>query len=329
MRHIEPLETRRLLAAFTASSVAELVNDINAANVAGGANSITLMAGSAFSLAMANNEVDGPTGLPVIAAGDDLTINGNGDVIQRSTKRGTPAVRLCDVADGGALTLNSLTLSGGLIAGSGSGGGIFNAGTLNLNGVTLQSCIVRLLASALTSSPAAGGGICSYFGVLSITNSIIRDNQALGLNGSVSDSGFGSSPGGPAEGGGVYVFEGTAAVTNTTFYSNLARGGDGVSGGNQQPATQGGDGLGGAIYASGAALTLRGTSITGNAATGGTGGTTSKKAVVQSANGAGRGGGLYVAPASVVSLDSFTQANTKNNTASTSDNDIFGSFSIL
>ena len=42
MRPVEHLEARRLLASFTASSVTELIADINAANAAGGSNTITL-----------------------------------------------------------------------------------------------------------------------------------------------------------------------------------------------------------------------------------------------------------------------------------------------
>jgi hypothetical protein len=34
----------------------------------------------------------GATGLPVIAANDNLTIIGNGDLIERSAAKGTPAV---------------------------------------------------------------------------------------------------------------------------------------------------------------------------------------------------------------------------------------------
>src|ERR1043165_6063414 len=100
MQHIEQLETRRLLASFTASSVAELIADINTANAAGGSNTITLAAGSTFKLASVDNNADGANGLPLIAAGDTLTIFGNGATIQRNTSRGPPAFRLFDVAAG-------------------------------------------------------------------------------------------------------------------------------------------------------------------------------------------------------------------------------------
>src|SRR5690349_12682446 len=102
MRNTEQLETRRLLASFTASSIAELVGGINAANAAGGSNTITLKPGAAFTLNAVDNASDfgGGNGLPVVAAGDDLTLFGNGDAIERSAAKGTPAFRLFDVAPG-------------------------------------------------------------------------------------------------------------------------------------------------------------------------------------------------------------------------------------
>jgi hypothetical protein len=46
-------------------------------------------------------------------------------------------------------------------------------------------------------------------------------------------------------------------------------------------------------------------------------------------DGKGQGGGIYISLGASAGLDAFTQANTRTNTASTSDNDIFGSFTIL
>src|SRR5262245_60853942 len=111
---LEQLEDRMVSANFTASNVAALVADINAANLLGGANTITLAPGAIFTLTAADNATDGGNGLPVVAAGDDLTIVGSGDLIERSAAAGTPAFRLLDVAAGAALTLENLTLQGGL-----------------------------------------------------------------------------------------------------------------------------------------------------------------------------------------------------------------------
>jgi len=276
------------------------------------------------------------TGLPVIASADDLTIVGNGGVIQRSTHNGTPAFRLFAVATGGSLTMNNLTLSRGLVSGyAPSGGAILNEGTLSLSGVSIQNSLAQAQvgSSATGGSGAAGGAIFSN-GVLTIAGSTIQNNQALGGNGVL---GIGSSiVGGPALGAGVYISGGSATFTNTTLSSNLARGGDGANGGKVflfganywTPGGQGGDALGGAIYVAGGSLQIRGTTLTANAAQGGIGGT-SPKGLPKGADGVGQGGGIYIAPQASVGLDSFTQAHTTGNTASTSDNDIFGSFTVL
>src|SRR5437879_1172893 len=82
---IEQLEDRTVPSNFTAGTVADLIADINASNTGGGSNTITLVAGTTFTLTAVDNTTDGATGLPVIAANDSLTIVGNGDTIQRST----------------------------------------------------------------------------------------------------------------------------------------------------------------------------------------------------------------------------------------------------
>src|SRR5262249_45553249 len=114
---LEPLEDRTALSNFNAATVADLIAYINAANAAGGANTITLTAptSSPYDLTAVDNTTDGPTGLPVITGGskpDTLTIIGNGDTIERSTiqnrKAGpTPDFRLIDVGSGASLTLDN------------------------------------------------------------------------------------------------------------------------------------------------------------------------------------------------------------------------------
>src|SRR5437899_7102154 len=111
---LEQLEDGTVPSSFTAASVSDLIADINAANAAGGSNTITLVAGTTFTLTAVDNTTDGATGLPVIAANDNLSIVGNGDTIERKASGSTPAFRLLDVAAGAALTLQNLTLQGGL-----------------------------------------------------------------------------------------------------------------------------------------------------------------------------------------------------------------------
>jgi hypothetical protein len=84
---LEHLEDRTLPSSYTAASVSDLIADINAANQAGGANTITLKAGKELTLTAVITTTDGATGLPVIAAGDSLTIIGNGDTLAQHGRR--------------------------------------------------------------------------------------------------------------------------------------------------------------------------------------------------------------------------------------------------
>jgi len=241
------------------------------------------------------------------------------------------------VAAGASLSLNGLTLSGGLaLDGSGQGGGVFSLGNLSLSRVTVQNCTAQ---GASVNGPAFGGGIFSGTAgaVLTVADSTIRGNQALGANGVQITASYMATGGGSAFGGGVYAYGARATLTNVTIDSNVARGGDGATGYSIKffkqplgvPGGAGGSAYGGGIYATATtAVELRGTTVTRNAATGGTGGT-APRGLDKAADGAGYGGGIYVAAPTPVGLDAFTQSHTNSNTASTSDNDIFGSFTVL
>jgi hypothetical protein len=337
-----------LPSAYSAASVADLIADIKAANQHGGSNTITLAPNTPFPLTAVNNTADGATGLPVIKAGNNLTILGNGDTLARSTDPGTPAFRLFDVASGAAVTLTNLTVQNGLAFGAGAaadGGAIYNQGTLVLDGVTVLANTAR--GSDGKSSPirgggqsggpgsdAAGGGIWSN-GSLTLANGTrVQSNHASGGLG-----GDSYGPGGNAFGGGVYVAGGTANVISATLANNTAVGGDGGS-------TDGGGGgaaggaFGGGLYVAGGTVSLGSDTVTGNAATGNgynhdggglyvAGGTVSLSNDTVASNTApyGSGGGLYIATAATVSLDTFTVNHTTNNTAGVSP-DIAGSYTL-
>ena len=68
-------------------------------------------------------------------------------------------------------------------------------------------------------------------------------------------------------------------------------------------------------------LTVLGSTITANQADGGAAG-------AGGSAGLGKGGGLYLTDGGIACLDFFTSVNIFGNTASTSDNDIFGVFTI-
>jgi hypothetical protein len=278
---VEQLEDRTVPSglSYTAKTVSDLIFDINAANQAGGSNTINLAAGVRFTLTDVKDWTDGPTGLPVIAAGDNLTIVGNGDTIERSTAKGTPAFRLFDVAAGASLILQDMTVQGGY-AGPGNGypngsygGGIFSADTLTLSGVTVQNNV------ALSSgADARGGGIYST-GSLTMTGGVIRTNKALGGSNAYLACG-------DAYGGGVYA-SASASLSNVTISGNLALGGS-----NAYLAT-GGDAYGGGVYAS-ASASLSNVTISGNLAQGGDGGVGDRIAGIGWIyDPGGHGGGAY------------------------------------
>jgi hypothetical protein len=339
---LEPLEDRCLPSTYTAATVADLIADIHAANAAGGSNTITLVAGTTFTLSAVDNTTDGATGLPVIAANDNLTIAGNGDTLARSPQSGTPPFRLLDVAVGGALTLTNQTLQGGLAFGGGvsaQGGAIYNQGTLLLNGVTVQNNSAQGSAGqysagqSVGAQSAAGGGIYSS-GALTLQGCTLQSNQAVGGQGA--DTPYGGQWGGDGFGGGLYVAAGTASLSNVSLNSNTAQGGGGGNGldtfnidrGHNvgTPGGNGGNGLGGGLCAAGGTVCLRSTTVTHNTARGGGAGSGGHGAS-NGGPGLGEGGGLYITAAAAVCLDAFTQANVSHNNASTSDSNIHGSYS--
>jgi hypothetical protein len=136
---------------------AALVTAVANANTAAGPDVLNLAAGCTYSLKTPNNYWYGPNGLPAISS--DITIEGNGAVIERSAVQGTPPFRLffvgADPTDpdtlnyvspgAGKLTLKSLTLRGGHAkgedgeaggGGAGMGGAIFSQGQVSLDRVT-------------------------------------------------------------------------------------------------------------------------------------------------------------------------------------------------
>jgi hypothetical protein len=315
---VERLEDRTVLSGFTAASVADLIADINAANATGGANTITLTASTTFTLTSVDSGTDGANGLPAIAAGDDLTIVGSGDTIQRSTANGTPTFRLLAVESGGSLALANLTLQGGVTAsidryGYVAGGAVYSQGSLSLSGVTVQDSLVQ----GVRGLDAEGGGICSR-GALTAQDCIIRGNQAVGSDGA--SEAVGGARGGDALGGGLFVL-GTASLTNVTLSSNTAKGGKGGNPGfyfgGHVKGGSGGAGLGGGLALGiDASVELHGCVVTGNTAASGGGG----------ADGAGEGGGVYIVPLASACLDAFTVAHVTGNKASTSGPNIFGAY---
>ena len=307
---LEALEDRTLLSGGGVSSTAGLIAAIGAANTAGGATTITLKAGVTFDFTSAYKTTK--NALPAIAG--NITIIGNGDTIERT---GSTAFRLFDVSGGGSLTLENLTLQGGLAQGASGqaadGGAIYSAGALTLNGVTVQS------------------------------------NTAQGSSGASGGAGVAGGNGADAFGGGLYVAGGSVTLTNdTTLSGNHAYGGNGGNGGGGAKGTphsgtggaggaggNGGNGTGGGLYVAAGVVTpviLNNVNLNNNSARGGTGGNggfggnggdpangvgnpsigPGGQGGSAGSSGNGTGGGLYVAANSVT----LSLATLNGNTAS-------------
>jgi hypothetical protein len=326
---LERLEDRTVLSGYTASTVADLIADINAANAAGGSNTITLVAGKTFTLTKVDNTTDGATGLPVIAGGDKLTIVGNGDTIERNTASGTKEFRLFDVTDGASLSLSSLTLQGGVGNGGyyddpgGAGGAIICRGNLSLSGVTVRNNLARGSGPGMK---ALGGGIFigGTSGSLTMQDCTVNGNRAIGTDGR-------SSVGGSGLGGGLCVSHWcSASLTNVTLSSNTAQGGRGegtfwVYGPFKGEKTKfyygSGEGVGGGVYVAPnvASAEIHMCTASGNSATGGA-------ANSQGIPGYGSGGGLFLGEFAPVCLDDFTVDHVTGNTASSARPNIDGSY---
>jgi hypothetical protein len=275
---LEALEDRALPSTFYAATASDLIADINAANLQGGANTIVLTATSPYVMTAADNTADGGNVLPVITAGDNLTIltnNGSanpgfGDAIDAG-KNG----RLFDIASGASLTLENVTLqngSGGIVpvVGQGAtskGGAIYNQGTLVLSDVMVQNNTAigwvaeggaiynqgTLVLSQVTVQKntaksylddAAGGAIWSNASLTVENSSVFQVNAAIG--------------GENAFGGAICIAGGTANISGTSFGTWWGGGGNEAQ---VTGSTYPGNAYGGAIYVGGGTVALSGDTV--------------------------------------------------------------------
>ncbi len=144
-----------------------LINAINTVNTDGEASTINLAAG-VYTLGDVNDTTNGPSGLPSITSPITITGTGGGATIIERHPSAVP-FRILHVAGGGDLAIDQLTIRGGDTGGA-SGGGIFNLGTLTLTNSTVSN------NSALGSN-AQGGGIWNG-GLGTVNNSTVSGNSA-------------------------------------------------------------------------------------------------------------------------------------------------------
>ncbi|MER5969060.1 hypothetical protein ABT112_04820 [Streptomyces sp. NPDC002055] len=140
---------------------AQLIAAINAANSGDGAT-LALAAGCAYHL---TTPADGESGLPVIVK--PITLEGNGVTISRDVDA-DEAFRIFTVGAGGELTLEALTVEGGLTTADGGGILVQNDGALTVD------------TSLITGNTAAGdgGGIAvDAGGTAALTNTSVTENS--------------------------------------------------------------------------------------------------------------------------------------------------------
>ena len=152
-------------------------------------------------------------------------------------------------------------------------------------------------------------------GVATVTNSTFDHNVALG--GSNNTAGTAPVIIGTGRGGGMFSeLASTLTASGLTLTNNQAIGGQGA------PGSSAGDGLGGGIYNDGTSkVTVTTSTITQNSATGGAAGSGGTA-------GQGIGGGVYFASGGTACLDAYTVAHIFGNSASTSNPDVFGDYTI-
>ncbi len=227
---------------WNVKSVPDLIAAIHAANQAGGANTIILAGGRTYTLTAVDNTTDSPNGLPVIAA-NNLTIQGNGATIARSTAPGTSAFRLFEVAPTAALTLQNVILANGLVIGApgrdGIGGAILNAAGATLT-VKNSTLVGNQCVGGDGSQSLGGGGLGGAVwnnGIASFDHDIFSGNQ---VTGGATRNPSGKGVGGFAVGGAVKNgTAGTVTVSNCRFTGNKA-----IGGLRHKPSTPFPDGMG-------------------------------------------------------------------------------------
>ncbi|WP_314178201.1 hypothetical protein [Streptomyces winkii] len=201
------------------NDITGLVNAINQANTSGGR--IHLAPHCTYTLTTPDNADDG---LPEITG--NVTITGRDTTIRRAPNA-TQNFRIFHVTDGGTLSLNSLTLSGGNLTGSNGGAALNEEGTLNLNRTHVKN-----------NHADMGGGVTNDGGRFDLDRSTFERNSSTQWGGGVfnTDGGTMTMEGGALvrnravnnNGGGLENIDGTASLNHVSVRGNTALQGGGI-----------------------------------------------------------------------------------------------------
>jgi CSLREA domain-containing protein len=250
--------------------------------VIGTGRDLIVLPGGTYTLRTIDNDTDGPNGLPSILRTMSISAAaGSTAIIQRADD--APLFRILHTV--ASLGLFDVVLAGG-DAGTGEGGGLFNAGSITVlfntvirgnkattGGGIFNSDNVFLLLEGVTvehnrSVGGSGGGIINN-GLLMVTASTIRNNMTE------STGGRGTGGGGILNQGGAMTIEGSSVIGNSS------QGGAGLGGGGirndqgtltitnstiSENESIPGNGRGGGINNTAAILNLNNVTITKNRA---------------------------------------------------------------
>jgi len=257
---------------YFVATAADLVTAIKSANAASGADTIILTANISLTSVAESNTNYGNTGLPTITS--NITIEGQGHLISRSSAISTPNFRIFRVAATGTLTLYNLTISGGkatpgtapacmgsIPGGVRCGSGLYNEGTLNLTHVTITANSIGPGGEFVL-----GSGLFDDGGTVNIYDSAFSNNFSVAGSGIYMDKGnltiidslFSGNTASYA-GGGIYITDATATIDKSTFTGNTAVTSDGATS------------IGGAIAAYANELTITNSTFSSNSANEGAG----------------------------------------------------------
>jgi len=297
-----------------------------------GDDTIVLQNSSVHSFALSNNSTDGSNALPSITS--VITIQGNDATIKRDSIASATDFRLFHVAAGGDLTLDSVTVSGGVASGinarSNSGGALFNRGSVTLNNSTLSgnsasndgggfynasahtgTFAVTLSNSTLSGNSAGlrGGGLFNKSSSVTLNNSTLSGNSA------------------DKSGGGVYNSLSILILNNSTLSENSATYGGGsfsvmsaVMLNNSTLSKNNASKSGGGISNNSSGVTLNNSTLSGNTAgiNGGglyslSNGIATLNSSTLSGNSAHNGAGLWTISSNVTLSNSTLSGNSATN----------------
>ena len=185
------------------------------------------------------------SGIPIVlsgAAGEDLNVSGDLDILDGGDLRiegngaantiidGGGIDRVFHVCPGGScantVTLSDVAIRNGSVAGS--GGGIFNLGTLNVQNSTIGW-------AGLGNTAVSGGGINNAAGTTTVDGSTVSYNTATNGGGIYNAVGTTTVDGSTvrdntasADGGGIFNVAGTTTVDGSTVSANGATDGGGI-----------------------------------------------------------------------------------------------------